>query len=136
MSRRVLPNACPDCGKDMVLKNSRYGLFYGCVDFPDCRSTHGAHPDGSPLGIPANKETKLLRIAAHNAFDCLWQSGSMRRKDAYRWLMRAMRMSHQEAHFGRFTAEQCRRAIAALGTRDVLPRRYGTWEYIAMEVAG
>lgn len=32
--------------------------FFGCVGCPRCRATHGAHADGSPLGIPANAETQ------------------------------------------------------------------------------
>ena len=27
---------CPDCGKPMVLKNSKYGKFYGCSGYPEC----------------------------------------------------------------------------------------------------
>lgn len=57
----------------MMLRNSRYGLFWGCSRFPECRSTHGAHPDGRPLGKPATAEVKQARIAAHAAFDRLWK---------------------------------------------------------------
>ena len=30
---------CPDCGKPMVIKIGRYGKFYACSGFPDCRHT-------------------------------------------------------------------------------------------------
>lgn len=30
---------CPDCGHDMVIKLGRYGKFYACSNFPDCRHT-------------------------------------------------------------------------------------------------
>ena len=37
----------------MVLRNSKYGLFYGCSTYPNCKASHGAHKDGKPLGTPA-----------------------------------------------------------------------------------
>jgi hypothetical protein len=103
----VLDHPCPECDGEMVLRNSRYGLFYGCTKFPNCRAAHGAHPDGRPLGVPADKETKQARIRAHDAFDTLWKSGLMKRGEAYRWMQDAMGMSEDEAHIGRFGSEQC-----------------------------
>jgi len=102
---------CPDCGAPMVLRDSKYGLFYGCATFPECRSTHGAHEDGTPLGIPGTKEVKLARIAAHSAFDELWKSGSMPRRKAYRWMAHAMELTGEESHIGRFDEEQCKKLI-------------------------
>jgi len=105
----ILKNACPDCGQDMILKKSKYGPFYGCAKFPSCRAAHGAHSDGRPLGIPANKATKRARIAAHKTFDMLWDGDNplMGRKDAYRWMQNAMDLSKEDAHIGRFSEEQC-----------------------------
>ena len=71
----ILPNACPDCGSDMVLKISKYDPFYGCKRFPKCKASHGAHGDGSgnkwgePLGIPVDSETRKARQDAHAVFD-------------------------------------------------------------------
>jgi DNA helicase-4 len=30
---------CEECGGEMVLRKGRYGSFYGCTNFPDCRHT-------------------------------------------------------------------------------------------------
>jgi very-short-patch-repair endonuclease/ribosomal protein S27AE len=30
---------CPKCGSGMILRNGRYGRFYGCSRFPYCRGT-------------------------------------------------------------------------------------------------
>ncbi len=30
--------ACPNCGKPMVVRSSRYGKFLGCSGFPECRN--------------------------------------------------------------------------------------------------
>jgi ssDNA-binding Zn-finger/Zn-ribbon topoisomerase 1 len=35
----ITKNRCPDCGAEVVLKEGRYGLFYGCSNFPKCRFT-------------------------------------------------------------------------------------------------
>jgi DNA topoisomerase-1 len=31
--------ACPECGKDLVMRFGRYGKFISCSGFPDCRHT-------------------------------------------------------------------------------------------------
>lgn len=106
----------PNCGALMRLRPSKYGLFYGCTTFPDCRSTHGAHPDGSPLGIPATGDTKKARIAAHAVFDRLWDRPHFRKKerkrarnDAYRWL--AAQIGVREIHIGELNVEECAKVI-------------------------
>lgn len=34
---------CPDCGKELILKVGRFGKFYACTGYPDCKYT--AQPD-------------------------------------------------------------------------------------------
>jgi ssDNA-binding Zn-finger/Zn-ribbon topoisomerase 1 len=106
---------CPECGSPMQLRNSKFGPFYGCTRYPDCTAAHGAHPDGRPLGVPANKETKRWRIEAHTAFDALWQDhGPMKRKHAYKWMQETLGLTPDEAHIGSFDIEKCQRLIAAV----------------------
>lgn len=109
--------ACGECGAPMDLKRSRFGLFYGCTTYPACTGTHGAHPDGAPLGVPANAATKAARIAAHAAFDTLWKGGAMTRGDAYRWLCSALGMTRDDCHIGRFDEATCARVIDAVKAR-------------------
>lgn len=103
----TLEHPCPECGSAMVLRTSRYGLFYGCVEYPRCKATHGAHKDGRPLGTPADAATKKARIRAHDAFDRIWKGGHMSRSDAYAWMQEAMDLSEEDAHIGKFTIDQC-----------------------------
>ena len=109
LTTRVLENACPECGADMVLRDSRYGLFYGCTSYPRCQATHGAHPNGAPLGVPANTETKEARMQAHDAFDKLWKAAgaTTTRREAYSFLRSAMGLPGKECHIGKFSKEQC-----------------------------
>lgn len=104
------------CGGAMQLRDSKYGLFYGCASFPNCEATVGAHQaTGRPLGTPADKETKQARIDAHEWFDKLWGKGEgipesfepMRRGQAYAWLRHRMNLGKDECHIGLFSKVQC-----------------------------
>lgn len=35
----IADEKCELCGKDMVLKSSRYGKFYACTGYPECKNT-------------------------------------------------------------------------------------------------
>lgn len=89
-------------------KSGQPHLFWRCQVWPICESTVGADPKGNPQGTPADAETKQLRGRCHEMFDIWWQSGTMTRKQAYKTLQRLMNMTKEDAHFGRFTAAQCR----------------------------
>ncbi len=118
---------CPDCGAPMVLRNSCFGKFYGCSRWPVCKATHGAHPNGDPLGIPADHETKQWRIKAHAAFDTLWNKKSSRgrkRGKAYKWMQKAMGLTEAEAHIGRFDIAQCQKLIALVEKRKLAIQRH------------
>jgi hypothetical protein len=108
--------ACPECGCPMALRPSRFGPFYGCTAWRQtgCRGSHGAHPDGRPLGIPADAATKAARIRAHESFDRLWQYGAMKRGAAYRWMRETLGLTKEQAHIGRFTIAQCDVLVAAV----------------------
>jgi len=97
-----------------VLKASRHGLFYGCETWHDtrCPGTHGAHPDGRPLGVPADQRTKSARRRAHGWFDRLWKKehgALMKRGHAYGWLATAL--GYDAPHIGEMSAEECERVI-------------------------
>jgi ssDNA-binding Zn-finger/Zn-ribbon topoisomerase 1 len=102
---------CGECQAPMALRTSRFGKFWGCTRFPDCKGTHGAHPDGRPLGLPANAETKEARMRAHRAFDGLWMNQGWTRRQGYQWLQNALGLKPDEAHIANFTVEQCERLI-------------------------
>lgn len=103
---------CADCGAIMRLRSSRHGPFYGCSRYPQCRGTHGAHADGKPLGTPADGRTKGARIAAHAAFDPLWEEGYFpSRTKAYAWLREKMDLGGDECHIGKFNYDQCEEVV-------------------------
>lgn len=114
MSERTL--TCPECGAVMTLKDSRYGKFYGCVRWPNCDCTHGAHEDGSPKGVPGDKATRQARIRAHAEFDQVWRELKKAgvkgaRKKAYRWLRDRLGVGKDECHIALFDEATCERVI-------------------------
>jgi ssDNA-binding Zn-finger/Zn-ribbon topoisomerase 1 len=110
---KTLP--CPECDGRLLRKKAKGDKpFYGCENWPRCRGSHGAHPDGSPLGIPADAETKRMRHAAHEVFDSLWKEGPLTRKGAYVWMRQALGMTVDEAHIGNFDIATCKRLIKAV----------------------
>lgn len=86
------------CGSEMILRNSKYGKFWGCIRYPDCSETHGAHPNGAPLGILADKETRLLRIEVHKLLGKKfgdWETISRKQKHKmYAWLKENTSLGH------------------------------------------
>jgi len=58
--------------KKYKTKDGKPRKFYGCSRYPDCKGTHGAHPNGKPLGVPADTETKQLRMDAHKLCGKIW----------------------------------------------------------------
>lgn len=109
---------CPACKGRMRLRRNHHGLFWGCDTYVACGTTHGAHEDGTPLGLPADKETKAWRVRAHNAFDPLWQSGKLSRTDAYQWLCYVLNKTSDEGHIGRFTIDECKLLIDKIEERE------------------
>lgn len=99
---------CPECAAPMVLRKTtkfktrdgRPRAFYGCSQFPYCKGTHGAHPDGTPLGVPADLETKRIRMAAHRAAELVFGSWDTKsgRDGFYNWLK-------SQAHLKKHVAE-------------------------------
>lgn len=117
---------CPECGAPLVLRtttrftyrNGSPRKFYGCSRFPLCEAAHGANPDGTPLGIPANKETKKARMAAHDKFDSYWQKKQLHKNQAYKLLQDIMQLSPNDAHIAMFSKEQCAELIERLTERE------------------
>jgi hypothetical protein len=85
--------------------------FWGCSRYPECKATHGAHPDGRPLGRPGNAEEKAARIEAHAWFDQLWRGGQRTRTEAYAWL-RAL--PGVPDHIGEMGVDDCDRLVSAV----------------------
>lgn len=107
---------CPDCGAEMVLretkkftypKNKRPRKFYGCSNWPKCNATHGAHPDGKPLGFPADSATKLWRSKTHKKIDELLALTGWTQNEYYKWISEQLGIEEKKVHVGNMNISQC-----------------------------
>lgn len=120
-------DCCPYCGAPVkivdssILYNGRsYGWAYVCNAYPKCDAYVGCHPGTKrPLGRLANKELRLAKTAAHEAFDAVWKKNAEQRhlspKEArirgYAWLADALMMLRKDCHIGMMDLETCRRVV-------------------------
>lgn len=115
--------ACPYCGMraEYVDSSEIYGKSYGMIYLcRPCDAYVGVHKGTSrPLGRLANAELRHWKIAAHAAFDPLWQSGEYeKRNDAYAWLAEQMGLPRSKTHIGMFDIEQCKQVIQICNERS------------------
>lgn len=90
--------------------------FYQCQP---CDAYVGCHQGTTqPLGSLANAALREARKAAHAAFDPLWKSTRMTRKDAYKWLSEQLGIHRTDTHIGLFDEETCRRVVQAVSELD------------------
>lgn len=127
---------CGDCGSPLVLKDGKFGIFYGCVMYREngCRGSLNCHKVTSePLGFPVDSVTRQLRKEAHALFDQLWQANArsqpgaamMRREEAYKWMAKHLGLSESDAHIAKLDAAGCRRLIATVDRYLNPPDRFG-----------
>lgn len=117
---------CPYCGSRAFLRPASvvYGIkaidpvapYYVCARYPTCDAYVAAHKDTRlPMGTLANRDLRCKRIEAHRAFNRLWESGLMSKKQAYRWLQASLALPEQEAHIGKFSTFRCEQVIQMCG---------------------
>lgn len=119
---------CPYCGRQAQYVDSKvvYGRSYGMIYLcRKCDAYVGVHKGtDNPLGRLANKELRYWKMAAHAAFDPLWQSGRMKRNDAYAWLAEQMGLMPEGTHIGMFDVAQCKTVIKICNDE----RRLSVWK--------
>ncbi|MCA6072003.1 MAG: type I DNA topoisomerase [Endomicrobium sp.] len=49
---------CPNCGKHMVVRDSRRGQFLGCSGYPECKTTMALDKDGNVAADPQETDMK------------------------------------------------------------------------------
>jgi len=113
---------CPYCHGQAELVDSEviygrsYGMAYLCRP---CKAWVGCHAGTvKPLGRLANAELRAAKMAAHSAFDPLWQakvkqgwSKKKARGAGYNWLIEQLGIPREECHIGMMDAETCRKVV-------------------------
>lgn len=107
---------CPYCSKEAKLVGGDYVYphrkdltpikFWICIACDAWTGTHKSSPIHAPKGRLAKADLRAAKIAAHKAFDPIWQNGSMNRRQAYRWLQEQLGAERQP-HIGWMDIEEC-----------------------------
>jgi len=66
-----------------------------------------------PVGTLANKNTRALRMQAHNMFDRIWKKNHMTRQQAYQWLAIILGLSIDKCHIRYMNEALCITTIAS-----------------------
>lgn len=119
--RLPIPTACPHCQSQVVLANN--SRVYGGKSFGDwpwvflcsngqCGAHVGLHPyTDIPLGTLATEPMRQARNRAKQAFNPIWQDGSMTRSEAYAWLASQLCIPVGQCHIGWFDVDLCERVV-------------------------
>lgn len=90
--------------------------LYVCSRYPLCDSYVGVHSNSlKPLGTLAGKELRGKRIEAHKVFNLLWESGMMKKWQAYKWMEAKFGISSRQAHIAKFSERMCDELIQICG---------------------
>lgn len=123
------PPSCPYCHAaarlvtgdviypDVVTATVAEALFWQCEPCDAYVGTHRNSSRAAPFGSLANAELRKMRRRVHALFDPLWQSGEMKRNEAYGWLAARLGIEQHRAHVGYFREEQCMAATLILQQR-------------------
>ena len=114
---------CPYCGAKATLRPSSAvygdaaktdGFLYVCDRYPKCDAYVAAHRKSRlPMGTLANGDLRHKRIEAHKAFDWMWKSGLMSKRQAYKWMQAKLGLSEEQAHIAKFGEYMCGQLIDA-----------------------
>lgn len=108
-------NICPYCKQPPKLVDSSviYGKSYGMIYYcQPCDAYCGVHKGTTiPLGRLANKELREWKRKAHDAFDPIYKSNYMTRKEAYSWLSQKLKLPRDYTHIGMFGVETCKKVV-------------------------
>lgn len=112
---------CPYCGAASSLVSGDYIYPHrpdlAAKQFYFCANQHpaayvGCHGTGKkPLGRLADAELRKMKKAAHGAFDPIWKTNRMKRKQAYRWLAEKLNIPPEQCHIGMFDVATCKRVV-------------------------
>lgn len=121
------PTRCDRCGAPgvkLINNEEIYGRSYG--DWPyayhcsSCGAYVGLHPGTDlPLGTMADTATRRARQQKQRFLVLIETKFGGDRAAAYTWLAQQMGIDARECHFGLFSIEQCRQALAIVQAAEV-----------------
>ena len=93
-------------------ENAYDKYLYVCARYPACDSYVSVHKKNlEPKGTLADGNLRHKRIQAHKAFNALWESGMMRKWQAYKWMQAKFGLNDAQAHIAKFSEYMCDQLI-------------------------
>ncbi len=100
-----------------------------CSNFPECNAVHHTHPDGSPLGIPGDEQTRKLRQEAHAKLNQMWSYRTRGgRAQMYAWL----KENSKSGHIAMMGKDELINLIRKIPVRRIV--RNSLWEQIKQPI--
>ena len=101
---------CPNGHERKLVKSKKHKHADGtraknwvCVLYPRCDYRVRSHPDGRPVGVPADRETRELRKEVHDLCYQRWDySNARERSHMYNWL----KSNSKAGHIGQMDKEE------------------------------
>lgn len=110
MQRHKTKPNCPVHNQPLTFCHGRFGGYYACMSVEGCDVSAGKSKHDGHFYL-SDQEMRNLKHKAHDAFDKLWSSKLMTRREAYHWLSGVMGTVLNQTHILHFTAEQCQRVV-------------------------
>lgn len=96
------------------LRDRQFWVCWACDAWVGCR-----RGTDEPYGELADEELRYARIAAHKAFDPVWQNGLVSKREAYAWLASELGIAPADCQLGLLSLSDC------LRVREAVCKRYG-----------
>ena len=61
LNEQDAPEYCENCGRPMVLKKGRFGQFFACSGYPDCKTTKQIGRHAKEIRCAAGREVPAMR---------------------------------------------------------------------------
>ncbi|WP_457326060.1 zinc-finger-containing protein [Roseateles sp. P5_E11] len=94
------------------LQDRQFWVCWSCDAWVGCK-TGG----DEPFGELADETLRAARIAAHKAFDPIWEQELMTKHEARQWLAQALGIPREECQIGLMKLEDCARVSQAVWER-------------------
>jgi hypothetical protein len=108
---------CPRCKGDLLLKDGRFGFFYGCENWINLQCTGSMDCNQQtvePFLLYTDEFTLEAQRRLQVAFDQVWTSGLKSKPQAFLWLAEFLNRPARELRFQYLSKEECARAMKAI----------------------
>lgn len=102
--------ACPECGGELVLREGKFGKFYGCRSYPSCTGKMNLKVAEAQSNVDVSTQT--MRVKAGKELTALTQSRGWSNLQASRWMREIMGLNWDEAKVNLLSSKQCEILLA------------------------